>query len=182
MPPVNSGAWFLVRPGSWHLHNLCVDWYQLTDFFHKTYRKTDKESFLSEYEFLGKYNPGPGQYNPHVLFCALISFLSHTLSNSVTGARLKGTQPGEIGLRGLGSGSSPNYSLQLFLALTSRLTQKDVKKLKPTITKPEDWRKKHKSQEKMNKPGGPDMGTYRNNYPVEYSTFGKLLVDTKEKK
>eukprot|EP00825_Cyclidium_porcatum_P008854 TRINITY_DN1443_c0_g2_i3.p2 TRINITY_DN1443_c0_g2~~TRINITY_DN1443_c0_g2_i3.p2 ORF type:complete len:295 (-),score=84.47 TRINITY_DN1443_c0_g2_i3:291-1175(-) len=90
----------------------------------KLVKKLDKESFLSEYEFLGKLNPGPGQYNPH----------------------------------------------------------KDVRKQKPTLSKPEDWRKKHKGSDKLKKLSTPDMGTYKNNFPSDYPTFGKLLAEAKDKK
>eukprot|EP00825_Cyclidium_porcatum_P032475 TRINITY_DN3474_c0_g1_i1.p3 TRINITY_DN3474_c0_g1~~TRINITY_DN3474_c0_g1_i1.p3 ORF type:complete len:166 (+),score=36.56 TRINITY_DN3474_c0_g1_i1:379-876(+) len=89
----------------------------------KQAKKTDKETFLSEYEYLGKYNPGPGQYNPH----------------------------------------------------------KEVNKLKVNTQKPEDWRKRHKTVDKVKKSQYPDVGTYKNNFPCDFMTFSKLLIESKEK-
>lgn len=60
---------------------------------------------------------------------------------------------------------------------------KEVKKLKVTHLKPEDWRKKHKANSgKPKKNQAPDMGTYKNNFPVSFMTFDKLLAEAKNNK
>lgn len=49
-----------------------------------------------------------------------------------------------------------------------------------THLKPEDWRKKHKANSgKPKKNQAPDMGTYKNNFPVSFMTFDKLLAEAK---
>ena len=42
------------------------------------------------------------------------------------------------------------------------------------LTKPDFWIKKHKEERsKTAKSSYPDVGTYKNNHPVDYVTFGK---------
>ncbi len=56
-------------------------------------------------------------------------------------------------------------------------------RIKPNTTKPEQWITRHKQEEKAQKDKmkGPDVGTYKNNFPVEYESFGKMLEKSKEK-
>lgn len=55
----------------------------------------------------------------------------------------------------------------------------------PKITKdpmnPEKWIGVHKESEKKNgKSSYPDVGTYKNNFPLDYDTFGKMMAKEKE--
>ncbi|EGR33008.1 hypothetical protein IMG5_063790 [Ichthyophthirius multifiliis] len=55
-------------------------------------------------------------------------------------------------------------------------------KLKVNMKKPQDFINLHKEQTKKGKLSNlPDVGTYKFNFPLDYDTFGKMLVKGKQK-
>ena len=50
------------------------------------------------------------------------------------------------------------------------------------MNKQDYWIEKHKEERiKSMQPKGPDIGTYKNNYPVSFKLFGKLLTESDKK-